>query len=89
MYVRAYIYIYIFVSFRNYVYLFRKKMQYKYFFLIIFDRIDLIFEKYLDYSVKILSRKLIFYINLKTVCMFYGYIFYSYNRIYISTIIKF
>lgn len=89
MYVRACIYIYIFVSFRNYVYLFRKKMQYKYFFLTIFDRIDLIFEKYLDYSVKILSRKLIFYINLKTVCMFYGYIFYSYNRIYISTIIKF
>lgn len=64
-------------------------MQYKYFFLTIFDRIDLIFEKYLDYSVKILSRKLIFYINLKIVCMFYGYIFYSYNRIYISTIIKF
>lgn len=60
-------------------------MQYKYFFLTIFDRIDLIFEKYLDYSVKILSRKLIFYINLKTVCMFYGYIFYSYNRMYIST----
>lgn len=89
MYVRAYIYIYFFVSFRNYVYLFRKKMQYKYFFLTIFDRNDLIFEKYLDYSVKILSRKLIFYINLKTVCMFYGYIFYSYNRIYISTIIKF
>lgn len=52
MYAR--IYIYIFVSFRNYVYLFRKKMQYKYFFLTIFDRIDLIFEKYLDYSVKIL-----------------------------------
>lgn len=60
-------------------------MQYKYFFLTIFDRIDLIFEKYLDYSVKILSRKLIFYINLKIVCMFYGYIFYSYNRMYIST----
>lgn len=86
MYVRAYIYIYIF-SFHfeiMFIYL-EKKCNTSIFFLTIFDRIDLIFEKYLDYSVKILSRKLIFYINLKIVCMFYGYIFYSYNRMYIST----